>query len=32
MTQMNELVQFGQNFDFEIRRDYGKRFLKVGRR
>ena len=24
MTQVNELVQFGQNFDFKIRRDHGK--------
>ena len=24
---MNELVQFGQNFDFKIRRDQGKNFL-----
>ena len=24
MTQVNELVQFGQNFDFKIRRDHEK--------
>ena len=24
MTQVNELVQFGQNFGFNIRRDHGK--------
>ena len=24
MTSVNELVQFGQNVDFKIRRDHGK--------
>ena len=24
MTQVDELVQFGQNFDFKIRRDHEK--------
>ena len=28
---MNKLVQFGQNFDFKIRRDHGKNFLWVRR-
>ena len=27
MTKVNELVQFGQNFDFKIRRDHGKNIL-----
>ena len=26
MTQVNELVQFGQNFDFKIKSDHEKKF------
>ena len=29
MIEVNELVQFGQNFDFEIRRDHGKNFYEL---